>query len=90
MTGRNIWAELGECPRSWREGANLYRRMGVTNLKDLVTALLGPPIDPKRAMRNDIAMVNGALGIVRGDLIECLDAMQPIGRAECAWSLRQG
>jgi hypothetical protein len=32
-------------------------------------------------MRGDIAMVDGALGIVRGELVECMDRMQPIARA---------
>lgn len=84
-TGRDIWAEIGGCPRSWREAASLYRRLGVTNLRDAVSRVLGDPIDPKCARRGDVAMVNGGLGIVRGELVECIDAMQPIGRATCAW-----
>lgn len=32
-------------------------------------------------------MVNGGLGIVRGELVECIDGMQPIGRAECCWHI---
>jgi hypothetical protein len=50
-TGRDIWAELGGCPHSWREAAALYRRLGVTNLKDAVSAVLGPPVDLGHARR---------------------------------------
>jgi hypothetical protein len=87
-TGEDPWAALGGCPRSWREAADLYRRLGVTNLKDAVTAVLGAPIACKHARRNDVAMVDGALGIVRGELVECIDRMQPIGRADCAWRIK--
>lgn len=87
-TGRDLWAELGGCPRSWRDAAAFYRRLGVTNLRDAVTAILGPPIDRKLARRGDVAMVDGALGIVRGELVECVDRMQPIGRAQFAWRLK--
>jgi hypothetical protein len=83
--GRDIWAELGFCPRSWREAADLYRRMGVRTLAEFVTAVLGPSVDPKQARRGDICMVDGALGICRGEWVECADLMQPIGRATAAW-----
>lgn len=87
-TGRDVWAELGGCPRTWREGAALYRRIGGRNLADLVTHVLGAPVEPKRAMRGDICMVDGALGICRGEWVECFDRMQPLGRASAAWRVR--
>lgn len=87
-TGRDVWAELGGCPRSWREAADLYRRHEVTSLSEFVTLVLGPPVDPKQAMRGDIAMVDGALGIVRGELVECMDRMQPIARASRCWHIK--
>lgn len=86
-TGRDVWAELGVKPRAARDGAEIFRRLGVTNLKDALTAILGPPLDPAWAMRGDVAMVDNALGICRGEWIECLDRMQPIARAECVWPL---
>lgn len=86
-TGRDIWAELGGKPNNHREGAELYRRNGATMLADLVTKVLGPPVDPKRAMRGDICMVDGALGICRGEWVECFDRMQPLGRATAAWRI---
>lgn len=89
-TGRDIWAELGGCPRSPREAAALYRRLGVTSLAEAVSTVLGPSVDPKRAMRGDIALVNGALGIVRGEWVEGMDGMQPIGLATRAWHVRKG
>lgn len=85
VSGRDIWLELGGCPRSRREATALYRRLGVTSLKGAVSAVLGAPVDRRHARRNDIAMVDRSLGIVRGELVECLDRMQPIARAECAW-----
>jgi hypothetical protein len=86
-TGKDIWNGFGHVPRSPREAADFFRWAGVTNLKDAVTVVMGEPVDPAFAMRGDIAMVDGALGIVRGDLIECLDRMQPIHRAICVWHL---
>jgi hypothetical protein len=80
-TGRDVWRELGGVPRSPKEAAAIFRRLKVRSLKGAVTKLLGKPIDPKLAMRGDIAMVDNALGIVRGEWIECVDRMQPIGRA---------
>jgi hypothetical protein len=86
-TGRDLWGELGGCPRSWREAAAFYRKLGVRNLKGAVTKVLGKPQSPLRAMRGDIVLIGGALGVVRGDLVECLDGMKPIGAAECAWPI---
>lgn len=96
VTGKSLWKVLGHrCPRSPREAASLYRRMGVTGLIEAVGTVLGAPIDPSEAMRGDIALVAPlgkgdmvpALGIVRGDQIECMDNMLPISRAKCCWKL---
>lgn len=85
-TGRDIWAELGGCPRSWKEAAELYRRMGVRTLEEAVTKVLGPPLaSPKLACRGDIIMVRGALGICRGELVECMGATVPLREASVAW-----
>lgn len=86
-TGRDLWGEMGGCPRSWRQAAEFYRDLGVVNLKDAVTKVLGPPVDPKRARRGDIALVNGGLGLVRGDLIEGVDGVAPLSGAQCAWRI---
>lgn len=88
VLGRDVWSDLGGCPRSPREAAQLYRRLGVTCLKDAVTKVLGPPCDKLQAMRGDICMVDNALGICRGEWVECLDRMQPLSRVECAWHVR--
>ena len=87
--GRDIWAEIGGCPRSPREAAGLYRRLGVTNFADAVTAVLGPPVGAGQAMRGDIAMIDGALGIVRGEWVECIDHMQPIERVRFVWRVER-
>lgn len=87
-TGRDIWAELGGCPRSWREAAALYRRAGVRSLAELVTRVLGEPVDRRRARRGDIAMVRGALGIIRGEVIECMGATVPLREASLTWRAR--
>lgn len=84
--GRDIWSELGGCPRSWRDAAALYRRAGVRSLPELMTKLFGPPIDRRQARRGDAAMVRGALGIVRGELIECMGATVPLGEGDLFWS----
>lgn len=83
--GRNLWAELGIAPRDARSAAAVMRRLGVRSFKDAVTAVFGPPVSPLQARRGDIVMVDNALGICRGEWIECLDHMQPLRRAECAW-----
>lgn len=88
MTGRDIWAELGGCPRSWREGAELYRRAGVRSLAELATKLLGEPVSRRQARRGDLAMVRGALGIVRGEVIECMGATVPLREASLFWHAR--
>lgn len=88
-TGRDIWAELGGCPRSWREAAALYRRAGVRSLAELATKLLGPPANRRTARRGDIAMVRGALGIVRGEVIECMGAVVPLSDASLIWRARR-
>jgi hypothetical protein len=85
VAGRDIWHELGGCPRSWREAADLYRRMGVRTLAEAVSKVLGDPIKPSQAMRGDVVMIDEALGVCRGEWVECLDRMQPIARATLAW-----
>lgn len=87
-TGRDIWAEWGGCPRSWRAAADLYRRLGVRCLKDAVSAAIGEPLAPSTASHGDIAMIDGALGIVHGQwAVRCIDRWHPIWRAECVWKL---
>ena len=66
-TGSDLWRELGGCPRSWRAAAAAYRTLGVTNLKDAVTAVLGPPVDPRLARRGTpYAAALGALLALAG------------------------
>lgn len=86
--GRDIWSELGGAPRSPKEAAEIYRKLGVRTLKNAVSKVLGKPGKAENAMRGDIALVDNALGIVRGDIIECYDRMQPIDRAECIWHVK--
>ncbi|MEA3042966.1 MAG: hypothetical protein QOH47_804 [Sphingomonadales bacterium] len=83
--GRDVWADLGGCPRSWREAAALYRQLGVRTLREAVTAILGPPVDRKRAVRGDIVMFRGALGICRGEVAECLGAVVRMREVDLAW-----
>ena len=84
-TGRDLWAELGGCPRTWKEAAALYRRCGGCSLSDVVTAALGPPVAPKQARRGDVCIMGNALGICRGDLVEYPNATFPLSQAEKAW-----
>lgn len=89
-SGRDIWAELGGCPRSWREAADLYRRHGCASLAEIVSKALGEPVDRKLARRGDIAMVRGSLGIVRGEVIECMGATVALSEASAIWAVRGG
>lgn len=86
-TGRDIWAEIGGKPGSHREAVELYKRNGARTLAGMVTKVLGPKVDVKLARRGDICMVDGALGICRGELVECFDRMQPLGRVTAAWRI---
>lgn len=91
-TGRDIWAELGGVPADWREAAALYRRLGVRTLAEAVTTLLGPPVPARRACRGDLMLVDGSLGICRGELVECDGVSDgpvflPIRAADRAWRI---
>lgn len=84
-----LWTELGGRPRSWREAAALYRRLGVRTLAE-AAGKLGAPIDRRQARRGDVVMVKGSLGICRGELVECLGendepVMVPLRHVERAW-----
>lgn len=87
-TGRDIWRELGGCPRSWRQAAELYRRLGARDLAGVATAVFGDPVNPRQAKRGDVVMVDGSLGICRGEFAECIDRMQPMKRASHAWPVK--
>lgn len=90
-TGRDIWAEVGGVPRSPREAAGLYRKLRARTLRGIMGKLFGKPVKPAHAMRGDVALVMSgsvaALGIVRGDLIECMDRTLPINRAVACWKV---
>lgn len=87
-SGRDVWAELGGCPRSWREAADLYRLLGVRTLRDAVGKVLGPPVAPKLARRGDIVMTNNCLGVCRGEIAEFLGGMLPMRLVETAWRVK--
>lgn len=84
-----IETRIGPLPRSWRERAEMYRRLGVRSLAELVGTLF-EEVPPLRAMRGDLVMVDGALGVCRGEWAEFMDRMQPMKRATRAWRARRG
>jgi hypothetical protein len=84
-SGRDVWPELGGRPQSNREGAALYRRVGARTLRGVMTWLLGPPIDRRKAHRGDVVMVRGSLGVCRGEVAECLGAVVPMREVDLAW-----
>ncbi len=87
--GRDVWAALGGCPRSWREAAALYRRLGARTLSEAVTAVLGPPLtSPRLARRGDVVLAQGALGVCRGEVAEFIGGVLPMGEVASAWSSR--
>lgn len=82
----NLWDSLGGCPRSCREAADLFRRLGVRTFRDAVTKVIGPEIPPALAMRGDFVMANNwALGICRGEIAEFMDRTLPMRQIVCAW-----
>lgn len=88
-TGRDIWAELGGCPRSWAQARDLYQRIGARCLADCMTYLFGSPIEPKIARRGDICLQSNrhgaALGVCRGDVVEYFNVTLPLSEAAAAW-----
>lgn len=84
VPGRDIWAELGGRPNSWREMAELYRRHGCTCLAEVVDKVL-ERVPVRAARRGDVVMVRGSLGVCRGDLVECYGATVPLSEASIAW-----
>lgn len=88
VSGRDVWAELGGCPRSWRDAAALYRRLGARTLADVVTKVLGPPIDRRQARRGDVVMVQGSLGVCAGEVAVCIGGTVRMTEVERAWSAR--
>ena len=90
-SGRDVWALIGlPSPRSWREAAAVYRRLGVRCLADAVTKVLGPPIDRRQARRGDVVMVRGSLGVCAGEMAICVGAIVPLREAEQAWASGNG
>ncbi len=89
-TGRDIWKELGGSPKSTKRAIAIYRKLKARTLKTATSKVLGKPKKTAFAMRGDIVMVNNALGICRGEWVECLDAMHFIGKCDCAWSVKRG
>lgn len=87
--GRDLWAEIGIEPRDARSAAQVFRWLNARTFKDAVTAVLGEPVCPLMARRGDIVMVDNALGVCRGEWVECLDRMQPLRRGECAWRVER-
>lgn len=88
-TGLHLERNIGMLPTDWREAAELYRRFGVSNLGDLLSQLLRE-VPVLQAKRGDVVMVDGALGVCRGEWAEFMDAMQPMKRATRAWSGKAG
>jgi hypothetical protein len=89
VTGRDVWKELGGRPGTPRQAANVLKKLKVRTYRQAVSKVLGKAVNPKKAMRGDLVMVDNALGICRGDLVECMDRMNPISRATAAWHLKR-
>lgn len=85
--GVEIEKRIGPLPLDWREAAALYRRFEVTNLGDLLARLF-EEVPTLQARRGDLVMVDGALGVCRGEWAEFMDRMQPMRRATRAWRSR--
>lgn len=85
QTGRDVWAEIGGCPRSCREAAFLLRRLNVRSLREATSRVLGDEIVPAMAMRGDIVYSPHALGVCRGEKAEFVDRFLPMREIVCAW-----
>lgn len=82
--GVKIERRIGPLPCDWREAAELYRRFKVRTLGDLMSKLFRE-VPVAKAMRGDLVMIDGALGVCRGEWAECMDHMQRMEKATRAW-----
>jgi hypothetical protein len=86
-TGRDVWKEVGGCPRNAKQAAAVMRKLKARTLRSAVTKLFGRPVKPMLAMRGDLVMSNNALGVCRGEVAEFVDGLVHMAKAECAWRL---
>lgn len=67
LTGADICDVVGPSPRSARAWVATMRRLSVRGLSGVVSAVHGPSVPSRRAMRGDLVRRGWALGICRGD-----------------------
>lgn len=87
VAGRDVCDIVGASPRRPREWVAMMRRLGVRNLSGVVSAVHGPSISPRLAVRGDVVRCGWALGICRGEVAEFYNAALPMARVEEAWRI---
>lgn len=88
-TAVDICDILGPSPRRSRDWAALMRRIGARNMAGVITAVHGPAIPYRQAMRGDVVRRGWAIGICRGDKAEFFGGeFVPMREVDGAWRLQ--
>lgn len=88
-TGRDICDTLGPSPRRARDWTAMMRRLGVRDMRGVISVVHGEPIPYRQAMRGDIVRRGWAIGICRGDQAEFYGGeMVTLRDVDQVWPLR--
>lgn len=88
-TAVDICDILGPSPRRSRDWAALMRRIGARDMAGVITAVHGPSIPFRQAMRGDVVQRGWAIGVCRGDKAEFFGGeFVPMREVDGAWRLQ--
>lgn len=88
-TGVDICDIVGPSPRRPRDWAALMRKVGARDMAGVISAVHGPAIPYRQAMRGDVVQRGWAIGICRGDKAEFFGGeFVPMREVEGAWRLQ--
>lgn len=88
-TGVDICDVLGPSPRRPRDWAGMMRRLGVRDMRGVISTVHGAPIPYRQAMRGDIVQRGWAIGICRGEQAEFMGGeFTAMRHVDAAWPLR--
>lgn len=88
-TSVDICDVLGPSPRRSRDWAALMRRIGARDMAGVITAVHGPSIPYRQAMRGDVVQRGWAIGVCRGDKAEFFGGeFVPMREVDGAWRLQ--
>lgn len=86
-TGIDICTIVGPSPRRAADWAAMMRRLGVRTMSGVISAVHGPSMPIRQAMRGDIVRRGWAIGVCRGDLAEFYGGVVPMADVDECWSI---